>query len=245
MNNKCGLAVAALVLAGTILQQRRTLLLLIEMLLTWLHTITPPHLFFFLPAAVLPAGIVAARHLMSRRRAVYLVDYACFRPSPTYRVPTSTFIEHANLVSFLDDGSVRFMTRMLERSGIGDESSLPPADHYIPPYSSFGEALAEAELVVFSAVDDLFAKTRISPSVRGGHGPDAGGRPGVDARVWVRVQVQQRGVGVPASGERAGQSVGRVHPSLPGEHPRSVRASRRIIACRACTTQNSLLKLYG
>ncbi|RCV05940.1 hypothetical protein SETIT_1G123100v2 [Setaria italica] len=56
------------------------------------------------------------------------------------------------------------MTRMLERSGIGDESSLPPADHYIPPYSSFGEALAEAELVVFSAVDDLFAKTRISPS---------------------------------------------------------------------------------
>jgi hypothetical protein len=41
-------------------------------------------------------------------------------------------------VSFLDDRSVHFMTRMLERSGIGSETSLPPADHYIPPVPQLG-----------------------------------------------------------------------------------------------------------
>uniref|UniRef100_A0A453QN79 3-ketoacyl-CoA synthase n=1 Tax=Aegilops tauschii subsp. strangulata TaxID=200361 RepID=A0A453QN79_AEGTS len=111
---------------------------------------------------VLPA-VVAAAYLMNRPRTVYLVDYACFLPSPSWRFPISTFVEHVQLMPFFDDPSVRFMARTLDRSGIGNETSLPPAQHHIPPRISLNDCRAEAEQVIFSAIDDLFAKTGIAP----------------------------------------------------------------------------------
>jgi hypothetical protein len=52
----------------------------------------PAHLFLasFVPAAA------ATVYLMLRPRAVYLVDYACFRTASNCRVPFSTFLEHAS-----------------------------------------------------------------------------------------------------------------------------------------------------
>ncbi|RLM55522.1 hypothetical protein C2845_PM10G06310 [Panicum miliaceum] len=118
-------------------------------------------------AALVPAA-AAALYLMLRPRPVYLVDYACFRTRPNCRVPFATFLEHAKLVTFvegasIDERSVRFMTRLLERSGLGEETCLPPAHHYIPPYRNMEASRAEVELVIFSAIDDLLAKTGISP----------------------------------------------------------------------------------
>ncbi|KAG2610338.1 3-ketoacyl-CoA synthase 6-like [Panicum virgatum] len=119
------------------------------------------HLFL---AAFLPAA-AATVYLIHRPRAVYLVDYACFRTAPNCRVPFSTFLEHAKQVPALNERSVRFMTRLLERSGLGEETCLPPAHHYIPPYKycTLDAARGEVDLVVFGALDDLFAKTGISP----------------------------------------------------------------------------------
>uniref|UniRef100_A0A0D9WP22 3-ketoacyl-CoA synthase n=1 Tax=Leersia perrieri TaxID=77586 RepID=A0A0D9WP22_9ORYZ len=121
----------------------------------------PVHLFLavFLPAAA------ATVYLMMRPRAVYLVDYACFRTAPNCRVPFATFLEHARQLPVLTDRSVRFMTRLLERSGLGEETCLPPSQHYIPTYEycTLDAARAEVELVVFSAIDELFAKTGVSP----------------------------------------------------------------------------------
>ncbi|KAG8076283.1 hypothetical protein GUJ93_ZPchr0006g43059 [Zizania palustris] len=123
--------------------------------------IGPVYLFFavFLPATA------ATVYLMMRPRAVYLVDYSCFRTAPNCRVPFATFLEHAKQVPLLTERSVRFMTRLLERSGLGEETCLPPAHHYIPTYKycTLDAARAEVELVVFSAIDDLFAKTGVSP----------------------------------------------------------------------------------
>ncbi|KAG2610342.1 3-ketoacyl-CoA synthase 6-like [Panicum virgatum] len=118
-------------------------------------------------AACVPAA-AAALYLLLRPRAVYLVDYACFRTRPNCRVPFATFLEHAKLVTFvegasIDERSVRFMTRLLERSGLGEETCLPPAHHYIPPYRNMEASRAEVELVIFSAIDDLLAKTGLSP----------------------------------------------------------------------------------
>ncbi|GJM86740.1 hypothetical protein PR202_ga02628 [Eleusine coracana subsp. coracana] len=55
------------------------------------------------------------------------------------------------------------MTRLLERSGLGEETCLPYAQHYIPPSRDLESSRAEAELVIFSAIDDLLAKTKVSP----------------------------------------------------------------------------------
>ncbi|CAD5185712.1 unnamed protein product [Musa acuminata subsp. malaccensis] len=105
---------------------------------------------------------VAAVYFVSRPRPVYLVDYACFKPPTTCRVPSATFMEHAWLINW-DEKSVQFQTRILERSGLGEETCLPPASHYIPPNPTMEAARAEAQLVIFSAIDDLFKKTGLRP----------------------------------------------------------------------------------
>uniref|UniRef100_A0A0E0AFR2 3-ketoacyl-CoA synthase n=1 Tax=Oryza glumipatula TaxID=40148 RepID=A0A0E0AFR2_9ORYZ len=132
-----------------------------EVVIGRLRELRPVHLFLaiFLPVAA------ATMYLMLRPRPVYLVDYACFRTAPNCRVPAATFLEYAKQVPVITDRSVRFMTRLLERSGLGEETCLPPANHYIPPYKycTLDAARGEVDLVVFSAVDELFAKTGISP----------------------------------------------------------------------------------
>ncbi|XP_037423675.1 3-ketoacyl-CoA synthase 5-like [Triticum dicoccoides] len=136
-------------------------------LISWLRDLQlqPAHLFLagFLPAAA------ATVYLMLRPRTVYLIDYACFDTRPLARVPRASFIEHTKHTTTIDERSVRFMTRLLERSGLGEETCLPEAYHYVPThkYCTLENARAEFELVVFSAIDDLLAKTGIAPDAIG------------------------------------------------------------------------------
>ena len=105
-------------------------------------------------------------YIMQRPRMVYLIDYACFRPPHNYRVPSASFAEHVRHVSQFSERSIRFLTRLLERSGLGEETSLPPLSFYIEghKYSTLEAGLKEVELVIFSAIDDLLAKTGIDPT---------------------------------------------------------------------------------
>lgn len=106
---------------------------------------------------------VTTCYIMSRPRTIYLVDHACFRPPMTCRVPFASFMEHASLILPTEPKSVRFQMKMLERSGLGEETTLPPAMHYIPPTPTMDLAREEAELVIFSAMDALLAKTGLKP----------------------------------------------------------------------------------
>ncbi|XP_038706227.1 3-ketoacyl-CoA synthase 6-like [Tripterygium wilfordii] len=106
---------------------------------------------------------IATVYFMSKPRTIYLVDYACFKPPATCRVPFSTFMEHARIVLKDKPKSVEFQMRILERSGLGEETCLPPAIHYIPPMPTMASARGEAELVIFSAMDSLFQKTCLKP----------------------------------------------------------------------------------
>ncbi|XP_062210393.1 3-ketoacyl-CoA synthase 6-like [Phragmites australis] len=105
---------------------------------------------------------VGTVYFMSRPRPVYLVDYACYKPPASCRVPFSTFMEHTRLITN-DEKSVRFQTKILERSGLGEDTCLPPANHYIPPNPSMEASRAEAQLVIFSAIDDLVRRTGLKP----------------------------------------------------------------------------------
>lgn len=49
------------------------------------------------------------------------------------------------------------------RSGLGEETCLPPAIHFIPPTPTMESARGEAELVIFSLMDSLFDKTGTKP----------------------------------------------------------------------------------
>ncbi|KAK4758817.1 hypothetical protein SAY87_020118 [Trapa incisa] len=102
-------------------------------------------------------------YFMSKPRTVFLVDYACYKPSAMLRVPFSTFMEHSRLILKDNPKSVEFQMRILERSGLGEETCLPRAIRYLPPKPSMAEARAEAELVIFSSMDSLFEKTGLEP----------------------------------------------------------------------------------
>ena len=107
--------------------------------------------------------LIAIVYFMSKPRTIYLVDYACYKPPVTCRVPFSTFMEHSRLILKDNPKSVEFQMRILERSGLGEETCLPPSIHYIPPKPTMEAARGEAELVIFSAMDSLFKKTGIKP----------------------------------------------------------------------------------
>ncbi|XP_020148691.1 3-ketoacyl-CoA synthase 5 [Aegilops tauschii subsp. strangulata] len=139
-------------------------------LISWLRELQlqPAHLFLagFVPAAA------ATMYLMLRPRAVYLIDYACFHSSsnrPLARIPMASFVEHTKHTPTIDDRSVRFMSRLLQRSGLGEETCLPAAHNYVPTheYCTLENARDEFELVVFSAIDDLLAKTGVAPDTIG------------------------------------------------------------------------------
>ncbi|KAJ8442507.1 hypothetical protein Cgig2_022390 [Carnegiea gigantea] len=99
----------------------------------------------------------------SRPKPICLLDYACFRPPSFYRAPLPRFLEHASIV-FKDKPKItRFQMRILERAGLGPETCLPPAIHYIPPEPTTELARAEARLVIFSAIDEVFSKTGLGP----------------------------------------------------------------------------------
>nr|ACG35539.1 3-ketoacyl-CoA synthase [Zea mays] len=116
-----------------------------------------------LMAVILAAGVAKLRRLR-RPRDVYLVEYGCFRPRPCFRAPFATCLEHVHLLPYLvDDESVSFAIRLLERSGLGDETCLPYSYHYMPPDRSLEAAREEAELVIFSAVDEVFARASVRP----------------------------------------------------------------------------------
>ncbi|CAO2830015.1 unnamed protein product [Amaranthus hypochondriacus] len=101
-------------------------------------------------------------HHISRPHTVYLVDYSSYRPPTILRVPFPSFVEHSR-INVNDNKSVDFQMKILGRSGLGDETCLPPAIHYIPPNPTIDAAREEAKTIIFSCLDKLFSNTGLKP----------------------------------------------------------------------------------
>ncbi|RXH88283.1 hypothetical protein DVH24_042354 [Malus domestica] len=102
-------------------------------------------------------------YIMTRPRSVYLVDYSCYKPPSHLQVRYQQFMEHSKLTGDFDESSLEFQRKILERSGLGEETYVPEAMHYIPPRPSMAAAREEAEQVIFGALDNLFANTNVKP----------------------------------------------------------------------------------
>ncbi|KAK1439105.1 hypothetical protein QVD17_04920 [Tagetes erecta] len=113
---------------------------------------------------VLSILFVSTVYFMSKPPSVvYLVDYSCYKPPASFRVPFSTFMEHKSLAFKDNPKGVKFMKMILERSGLGEETCVPHQTHYIPPNPNMEAARDEAQLLIFSAIDNLFATTALKP----------------------------------------------------------------------------------
>ncbi|KAK1436534.1 hypothetical protein QVD17_02315 [Tagetes erecta] len=100
-------------------------------------------------------------YIMTRPKPVYLIDYACYRPLDDLKASYDKFMKHSRLTGDFDESSLEFQKKILERSGLGQETYFPEAMHAVPPRPSMMAAREEAEQVMYGAIDNLLSSTRI------------------------------------------------------------------------------------
>ncbi|XP_047326675.1 3-ketoacyl-CoA synthase 4-like [Impatiens glandulifera] len=100
---------------------------------------------------------------LTRPRSVYLIDFSCNKPSDNCKVGFEKFIEHSRLSGNFEESSLEFQKKILERSGLGQETYLPVALHSLPPCPTVANARLEAEQAIFDTMDNLFASTHVKP----------------------------------------------------------------------------------
>jgi 3-ketoacyl-CoA synthase len=107
------------------------------------------------------ASALATVYLARRPRAVYLLDFACYKPGPEHVVTRETFMGQSKEAGVFTDDNLAFQQKILERSGLGQGTYFPAAVLNSPPNPCMAEARREAEAVMFGAIDSLLAKTGV------------------------------------------------------------------------------------
>ncbi|KAL3830921.1 hypothetical protein ACJIZ3_019723 [Penstemon smallii] len=80
-----------------------------------------------------------------------------------FRVSFARFVDHTRITLTNEPKSHNFLEKILQRSGLGEETCIPPALQYMPPCPDLNLAREEAELLIFSCMDTLFHKTGVDP----------------------------------------------------------------------------------
>lgn len=107
---------------------------------------------------------VAMAYIMTRSKPVYLVDYHCFKAPANLKMPQDKFKHLSGVSGVFSEQSLEFQEKIMERSGLGDETYLPPAVQTVPPQINMQNARDEAEMVMFESVEKALKKTNLRPN---------------------------------------------------------------------------------
>ncbi|XP_072973576.1 3-ketoacyl-CoA synthase 20-like [Typha angustifolia] len=100
-------------------------------------------------------------YFMKLPRAVYLLDFACYKPADERIVTREIFMGRSKLAGSFTEENLAFQQKILERSGLGQSTYFPEAVLNVPPNPCMAEARKEAETVMFGAIDELLEKTGV------------------------------------------------------------------------------------
>ncbi|GMH12442.1 hypothetical protein Nepgr_014283 [Nepenthes gracilis] len=106
---------------------------------------------------------LATLYFLTRPQPVYLVNFSCYKPEDARKCTRQVFMERSGLIGSFTQENLEFQRKILERSGLGENTYLPEAVLRVPPNPCMAEARKEAEAVMFGALDELFAKTNVKP----------------------------------------------------------------------------------
>lgn len=98
-----------------------------------------------------------------RSRPLYLVDFTCYQPEDGRKLSVESFLKMSEDSGAFEEATLQFQRRISCRSGLGDETYFPRGITSNPPNLCMKEARAEAETVMFGALDALFEKTELRP----------------------------------------------------------------------------------
>jgi len=93
---------------------------------------------------------------------VYLVDFAVYQPPDDLKVPTDRFLRQTRRSGFFDEDAVKFQEKLLTRTGLGEDTYFPPGILSDPPSLTMKDARHESELVLFTSLEELFQKARVT-----------------------------------------------------------------------------------
>eukprot|EP00884_Botryococcus_braunii_P017809 jgi/Botrbrau1/4711/Bobra.0218s0031.1 len=114
-----------------------------------------------LGVAFLALGLL---YLRSRTRPVYLVDYFVFRAPDRLMTSYPKFKESIRQLPEYSDESRTFMDKIIEQSGVGEQTYMPEALHKPPPWKTgMNECREEAEMVMFTSVRRVLEQTGLKP----------------------------------------------------------------------------------
>ncbi|KAA8548928.1 hypothetical protein F0562_000612 [Nyssa sinensis] len=117
------------------------------------------------PLEAIPEGLssMVLYFLYKRKVSIYLLNFTCYQPPNSYRLPMALFVEQNLHQNQFDQESMAFQTKILEKSGFSDETCIPPSLTQLPIRKSLSFTIQEASSVIFSMVEDLLLKNNINP----------------------------------------------------------------------------------
>ncbi|XAR57069.1 Very-long-chain 3-oxoacyl-CoA synthase [Bertholletia excelsa] len=118
--------------------------------------------FFHILMVAIAASAILLYLLDKRTVAIYLLDFTCYRPPYSHRLPMPVFLEQV-LHNHLDPEAIAFQIKVLESSGYGEETCVPRSLKELPIKKSLEFSREEAETVMFSTVKDLLEKNKLNP----------------------------------------------------------------------------------
>ncbi|KAM7485267.1 hypothetical protein LguiA_001276 [Lonicera macranthoides] len=104
--------------------------------------------------------LLAVIYIQKRPRNVYLVNFACYKPSDSLMCPIESYLGRASQI--FNEEHVAFQKKIIERSGLGPKTYFPEAFFRESADPSFTDARKEVEMLAFGAIDELLAKTGVN-----------------------------------------------------------------------------------
>lgn len=66
-------------------------------------------------------------YLLSREKAVYLIDFTTFEPPESWKISPDDFVTIMTRLNCFSQESLDFQERMLKQSGVGPATAWPPS----------------------------------------------------------------------------------------------------------------------
>lgn len=114
--------------------------------------------------ALWAAAAAAWAYAVSRPRPVYLVDLSGYRAGAALEASRAKTIAHFSRCGQFSDESMAFQKRMLERSGLGEQTHFPASLISLPVDMCLRTAREESHAVIFGVVDDVLGRAGVAPA---------------------------------------------------------------------------------
>eukprot|EP00003_Mantamonas_plastica_P021945 TRINITY_DN3636_c0_g1_i1.p1 TRINITY_DN3636_c0_g1~~TRINITY_DN3636_c0_g1_i1.p1 ORF type:complete len:555 (+),score=179.49 TRINITY_DN3636_c0_g1_i1:1595-3259(+) len=108
-------------------------------------------------------GFLLTMYWATKETPVYLLDFTVFSPPEELKISNAEFEAKTKKVGCFTQEAIDFQTKLLHRTGLGEETYFPPGIMKDVPETTFENAREEALMVFTHTLDDLFARTNTSP----------------------------------------------------------------------------------